>query len=481
MLLSQGEKLVNAGDYAGAIEVYSKFLRAHPGHLSHSKVSLRYGQLLMLGSRFEKAASHFKRLSSRRPRDPEVLYAFAQALAFSANLEGATGAIERLLAISPDHAEGVGRRIAFHQYAGELDEALEAVRDADRRGLRHWAIELAFAGLAPRFGLDDESISRMRSVLDEGGLDREEHAALLFNIGYLLDRVERYDEAWEAIARANAVNARNHDPDRFDRDIEMMIASVGAERLRAIPGPMDPGEDVVLVLGSPRSGTTLVEQILAAHADVETAGELDALFAGAGALHTGASAVRRQDVIKASGMYLTELRSRTGKAKRRIDKSPHNWQCLGAASRFIPSARVIYCERDPRDIAISCYFRNFVAAHEYTARLDWIGRYLVSMRRLMRHWERVIGESSDTFAMTSVRYEELVADAPGESARLVEFLGLEWDEACLRFGEKKRIVSTLNTDQVGRGVYTGSTQRWRRYEQYLAPLLEVMGDEAPGD
>ncbi|MFI4897628.1 MAG: sulfotransferase [Phycisphaerales bacterium JB059] len=488
MLLRQGDKLVRAGDHAGALEVYTKFLRTQPRHTSRRTISLRAGQLMLLTGKFDQAVSHFKKMADADRRDTDALYNLAQAQAYAMRLEEATRTVERLLAVDLDHPEGLARMATFLNYAGRPEEGEALLDEAGKRGVKHWSIELAFAGLAPRIGRMEEAVTRMRGVVDAGGLDREEHADLLFNIGYLLDKLERYDEAWEAVSAGNRIHVMPWDPEGFVRSIDRIIETQDAGAIRALPEPIDPASDAVLVLGSPRSGTTLIEQILSAHPEAETAGELGTLrqavidvSGSSGGVPEDPKRIRQVDMIKASGAYLSELRPRTGKARRRVDKCPGNWQFLGTGSRILPQARVIHSVRDPRDTAISCFFRHFVAGHAFTTRLDWLGHYLACERKLMRHWARVLPEGSPRLGFTTANYEQIVENPETEARRLVEFAGLPWDDACLRFGETKKIVNTLNADQAGRGVYTGSTQRWRRYEKHLAPLLEAMGDEAPTD
>lgn len=488
MMLKQGEKFVQVGDHARALEVYTKFLRTQPRHTSRRTVSLRVGQLMLLTGKFDQAVSHFKKMVDADRRDTDAIYNLAQAQAYAMQLEEATRTVERLLAVDPDHPEGLARMATFLNFAGRPEEGEALLDEAARRGVKHWSVELAFAGLAPRIGRMDESVARMRAVVDAGGLDREEHADLLFNIGYLLDKLGRFDEAWEAVSAGNQIHAMHWNPEGFARSIDRLIEIQDAKAIAALPEPMDPASDVVLVLGSPRSGTTLIEQILAAHPDASTAGELGTLrqvvldaSGSPGGVPEDPRRIRQVDMIKASGAYLSDLRARTGKSKRRVDKCPGNWQFLGMGSKILPQARVIHSVRDPRDTAISCYFRHFVAGHAFTTRMDWLGRYLACERKLMRHWARVLPEGAPRLGFTSAVYEQIVESPESEARRLVEFVGLPWDDACLRFGETKKIVNTLNADQAGQGVYKGSAARWRRYEKHLAPFLEAMGDEAPTD
>lgn len=486
-LLQQGHTLTDAGRHNEAIEVYQKFLKTVNTHPSRHGVSLRVGQLLMLAGRHAKSVAHFKKMVDRDGRDIDALYGLVQAQAFLAQLDEANATVDRILTLEPDHAEAIARRATFLNYLGRPEEGGAVLDEAAQRGIRHWSLELALAGLAPKLGRSEEAVDRLRAMLGEGDFDEKERSEMLINLGYLLDKLGRYDEAWEAVTEGNAPESAKWNADGFARHMDQLIETQTPEMLRGLPEPVDRASDVLFILGSPRSGTTLIEQIVGAHPDASSAGELTALHDAMDSIkqsQKGAfsvSRIRPADMIKASGVYLAELRARAGKSATRIDKSPPNWQVLGFASRMLPESRVIYADRDPRDTAISCYFRHFVSGHYFSRRLDWLGVYLAAKQRVMRHWERVLPEAAPGVQLTPAVYEEVVANPDEEARRLVEFAGLPWDDACLRFNEAKKIVPTLTADQAGKGVYKGSAQRWRRYEKYLGPLLEAMGDEAPID
>jgi hypothetical protein len=156
-----------------------------------------------------------------------------------------------------------------------------------------------------------------------------------------------------------------------------------------------------------------------------------------------------------------------------VEKTPANFLYLGLLAFLFPKARVVHCRRDARDVAISCYFQNFTAPLAWSTDLADIARYVRAYRRLMVHWQDVL-----PLAMLTVDYERLVADPEPESRRLVDFLGLPWDEACLRFHESRRTVRTASSWQVRRPIYTGAVGRWRAYASHLADLERDLGENA---
>ncbi len=244
-------------------------------------------------------------------------------------------------------------------------------------------------------------------------------------------------------------------------------------------------EAPVFVVGMPRSGTTLVEQIAASHPQVHGAGERWEMDVAAHNLSDtlGAQAPYPENVAeldeataaRLGEAYLGRLREVAGDAERVIDKLPFNYLRLGLIAVLLPRARVIHCRRDVRDTCLSCYFQNFSIPYPWTTDLCEIGRYHRAYERLMAHWRSVLPR-----AMLEVDYEDLVADQEGQSRRIIDFLGLQWDPRCLDFHRTQRQVSTASAWQVRRPIYATSVGRWRAYERMLEPLEAGLAGEDGG-
>ena len=228
--------------------------------------------------------------------------------------------------------------------------------------------------------------------------------------------------------------------------MDRMRAVFDADWFAARPPAADADATPVFVVGMPRSGTTLVEQCLAAHPAAHGAGELSAV-----------------------------LRLASEAATRVTDKLPGNYLHLGFIATILPGATIVHCRRDPLDNAVSLYFTDFMVGHEYSNDLRAIGRQIRGMRALMAHWEAVLGER-----LLTLDYEALVADPEPLTRALVAHVGLEWDDACLRPHEVARTVRTASAWQVRQPVYRRSAGRAQRYERFLGPLREALGELAPG-
>ena len=282
--------------------------------------------------------------------------------------------------------------------------------------------------------------------------------------GDVLDALGEHEEAFLAHQRAHVARGLSFDASAHRSRIDWLISTWTAERLRAAPRPSVDASDLVLIVGMPRSGTTLVEQILGSLPDVRACGELDDLPQ----LSRTVDLADSFSVANASARYLSRVRA-DGPAARIIDKLPLNFLYLHTASVLFPGARVVHVRRDPVDTCVSCYFKDFAATLAWSGDLHSLGAFYGDYQRLMAHWEVV-----QPMLMYEIRYEELVA-RPEEVARgLVDFVGLAWDPACLRFHERRPVAKTASYSQVTRPIYTGSVGRAQRYGAHLDPLRAAL-------
>jgi hypothetical protein len=248
--------------------------------------------------------------------------------------------------------------------------------------------------------------------------------------------------------------------------------------VRAKRGLGDPSDAPVFIVGMPRSGTTLIEQILASHPKVFGAGELRAMANLAerisgpkGILFPEAASTLTDDhLLQLGGQYLHVVRRLAPTAERITDKMPGNFVLAGLIHLALPNARIIHVCRDARDTAFSCFSILFARGHEFTYDLADVGRYCGAYRRLMNHWRNVMPG-----VMLEVHYEEVVADLESQARRIIAHCGLEWDERCLEFYRTERSVRTASANQVRQPIYRSSIGRWRLHKDALLPLLKALG------
>ena len=259
---------------------------------------------------------------------------------------------------------------------------------------------------------------------------------------------------------------------RYDNLIENFTADALERARQSLVTRACPGDDLpVFIVGMPRSGTTLVEQILSSHPDVVAGGELN--FWGdrlSGWVAPTIGAVEAGALAKAAEDFSAELRRIGPHALRVTDKTPRNFELLWLIRLAFPDARIIHCRRRPVDTCLSIFFLNFSARQGYACNRGDLVFFYRQYERLMDHWRRAL--PADRF--TEVEYETLVADREAQTRRLIAFCGLDWDEACLAPERNNRLVKTPSLWQVRQPVYTTSVERWRRYEPWLGELRELL-------
>ncbi|MGH6933125.1 MAG: sulfotransferase family protein, partial [Dongiaceae bacterium] len=322
--------------------------------------------------------------------------------------------------------------------------------------------------------------AKARQLANSPELPDRQRAQLHFMLGQAADAAGDSDAAFNHLSAGNSLRRKNLlDAGQFyDKDIianwfEELIARFNPEFFSRHAGRAGDSELPVFVVGMPRSGTTLTEQILAGHPRVFGAGELgDLERIATGLAPTG----RKGDMITAdipadrlahaANDFLAVLRGLAPTADRVIDKNPSNFTYLGLIAVLFPRARVIHCRRDPRDIALSCYMQNFRLGKPWSYDLDHAAHYFRQYHRLMAHWRTVL-----PVPMLEVTYESMVDDPEAWARRLIEFCGLEWDPAVLDYHRLDRPVFTASVRQVRQPIYKGSAGKWRRYRRHLAPFI----------
>jgi tetratricopeptide (TPR) repeat protein len=424
-----------------------------------------------LNPTFSEAYSNLGNALKEKGRLDEAIAAFHHAIALKADF--------------PDAHYNLG--LALRDF-GRFDEASASFREA----LRISQHARFYRGLAStgRRAADAVEIERLRALVNQPELPVDDRIDAEFVLGKLMDESDQFDEAFEHLAQGNRLfkQSRAEAGEQFDGDglrtsvdgiIQNFTPAFFAER-RAWG---DLSEQPVFIVGMPRSGTTLIEQVAASHPSVFGASELQQIHQISAALsgtrdsaaasspgRTSPLAWDAASIAKAARTYLEHLRSLGGSAARVTDKMPGNVFHLGLIAVLFPNARVIFSRRDARDNCLSCYFQRFAKNNLlYTYDLVDCGVQQVQTDRVIAHWLKAL-----PLRMLEIQYETMVADQEGQSRRLVDFLGLPWDPACLAFHRAKRPVHTASVWQVRQPMYSRSVGRWRHYERHLGPLLEVL-------
>lgn len=338
---------------------------------------------------------------------------------------------------------------------------------------------------AKTFAADDPDIPAMERLLADGerlGISRDDRITLSFALGKACLDAGQDDRAFAFLAEANRLKRATFDYDAkaVDQWLTNITTTVGTELLSRLAGHGDPSELPVFIIGMPRSGTTLIEQILASHPLVHGAGELRLVqsmvdqISGPNLVPLGyphlVESMAPENLPRLARHYLDRVSVLAPGKTRIVDKMPANFLYAGFIHAMFPNARILHCRRDPVDTCLSCYTKLFGGEQRFAYDLAELGHFYKGYERLTAHWASVL--PADRY--TEVVYENVVADLEGEARRLVAFCGLDWNDACLSFHKLERPVRTASASQVRQPIYKGSVGRWRKYAKHLQPLLTAL-------
>lgn len=437
------------------------------------------GGILRMCSQTKQARASYEHALHLDQNDAATLSSLASLCLQTGDMESAGSYLRRALEIAPDAPGVVATQVKLLDLEGRVDAAREQLQPLLEHRPVPLQIATAYANLCHHGNECERALAVVEASLAEAPQAPAELIPAHFAAADILDRVGEYDRAFSHYAQANDLKPVEFDRAQHTRLVDRLIAVFAPNRLAEHVRAGNGSELPVFIVGMPRSGTTLVEQILAAHPAISGGGELDDIgeIAATLAQKFDAAAGYPEAVRKLppdalddhAEAYLKTLQRIGGDALRVTDKLPQNFLHLGLITLLFPKARIIHCRRDPMDTCLSCYFHDFAGAHPYAYDLEDLGYYYREYERLMDHWRRLLGSQ-----LFEVQYEELVADLEGVSRKMVDFCGLEWSDDCLRFYDSKRLVHTASYDQVRRPIYSKSIGRWRHYESHLEPLKRAL-------
>ncbi len=446
---------------------------------------LELGRALRLLHRKAEAIAAYERVLTLAPARPEALIGVGLAHLEAGDFAAARQRFEAALALAPGSADAHFNMGLSYQLQGRFEEAV---------GWHEKALALEPGHASAHYHLVTDrkagsGVERLRAierVLALPALSQEQRSSLEFARAKVLENLADYDAAFLAYKTANDLkkSKQAYRPEEFTAYVDRLIAVFDAAFFAERAGFGSASELPIFIVGMPRSGTTLVEQILASHPQVFGAGELDDMrqivhglpnLLGGKAVYP--ECVRGLDAAAIRTLAeeaIVRLASRAPEAARITDKLPNNFARLGLIALLFPQARIVHCVRDALDTCLSCYCQEFAHGQPFTSDLGHLGRYYRDYERLMAHWNAVLPS-----AMLEVPYEALVAEQEAWSRRLVAAAGLPWDERCLAFYESERLVRTASLWQVRQPIYASSVGRWRSYAKHLGPLMEALGMERP--
>jgi tetratricopeptide (TPR) repeat protein len=483
------------------------------------------GTLAMEAGNFHAALDYLKRAVAGKPTDPSIRCNLASALFETLDVAAAEFHLGKALKLHPSLTSALclraDCRLAFGDYTQAIKLYEEALRLAPNearaligyadllvtvgeteraRSIYRKALELnvspalALAGLSncEKLGKDSPEATEILRLLKTPGLRPIEQCRLSYAAGAVAQNAGDYDEAFPRFRDAKRLGASTFQLDAHRKALKAIKEAFTRDFFAGREKFGHPSTRPVFIVGMPRSGTTLVEQILSRHPDVVAAGELFDIGYLAGGLGFERLGFEKSDagdyarkVAKLSAAearklavkYLATLERISQTAARVTDKMPHNFLHLGLIALLFPNAKIIHCRRDPLDTCVSCFTVQLKDhLHNYACDLQTLGAYYRDYVSLMQHWREVL-----PLEILELDYERLIEEPERESRRLIDFIDLPWDSACLTPHESTRVVNTLSRTQVREPIYRTSIGRWRHYEKHLGPLKEALGDLVRND
>ena len=442
---------------------------------------LDLGRLRKEQDRYEEALECFDRVIALEPSQPQAHFLRAATLARASFTRESIDAYRSCLAVRPGHVGallGLGHVLkAMGDYDAAVASYLACMREAPDFGETYWSL----ANLKT-YRFDDATVAEMETRAAASGANDQSAVNFHFALGKAYEDRGDYERAWDHYRRGNVSQRAQvkYDPVQTAVMNDRILGVFDAALVEKLRGAGDPDPSPIFILGLPRSGSTLLEQILATHTDVEGTSELPYVGRLATSLNLNRpdgvnypEAMRELGPSNLSAMgrdYLARARMhRRSGASRFIDKMPNNFPNAGLIALVLPNAKIIDARRHPLDACLSNYRQLFAKGQNFTYDLTEIGEYYLEYQRMMDHWHDVLPDR-----VLTVQYEDVVADFEPQVRRLLAFCGLPWQDACLRFYESERPVRTPSAEQVRQPIYDRSVGHWKNYAHHLGELLDVI-------
>ena len=472
-LINLGHALRELGQRREAVPLYTRAVKVDPRRVD-SQWNL--GSVLFELRQFREAAACFTEAIKLKSDYAPAHLSMGLAMRQQRRPADAEASCQAALAIDPNYVEALS-------FLGELRADRGRFAEAEELFQRTIAINpdfsFAYFSIATHRKMTTADSAWLKGV--EGLLAREPPLAheisLRYGLGKYFDDVGEYASAFENYRQANELTKRyesTYDRDKLTQRVDQIVRRFDAAYLRDPPILGSGSELPVLIVGMPRSGTSLAEQILASHPAVFGAGEVP-FWDGAFNVYQKAALSGPVDPTLLAGMavaYLERFAVASGGALRVVDKMPGNFLYAGLIHSAFPQARIIHMQRHPLDTCLSIYFQNFFGMGPYANDLGNLAHYYGQYVRIMDHWRAVLPAT----VLLEVPYEALIDDQEGWSRKMVEFIQLPWDPKCLDFHQTERAVITASKWQVRQKIHAGSVGRWRHYDKFLGPLRAALGD-----
>ena len=503
-----GELAIARGLPAEAAEHFQRALYINPD----PRVQIKSGRALKLCGAFSQAIEAFESAALQTPDDVEIWIELSTLQAETGDILAAERSLRRAIEIKNDSTMLRVSLASTLVIQGKLKDALQEYLNAH-------SIEptctLAIEGEADclyRFQLYDQCYALLKKLSDTNKLSAEgartfsrvcrkkgdshgafsilegiskqasasvrERAIAHFALGDAYDSIRDFEAAFHNYKLANQLLGNTiYNPQVAEKTTQHLIEAYSPNYWASLPRAEKGEFQPIFIMGMPRSGTSLVEQIVASHPNVYGAGELTFITEISATIQhnsnfpSNITHLTTDQINQYAKQYYSKAEALIGRSKVMTDKMPGNIFSLGLMALMFPNAAFVHCTRHPLDTCLSIYFQQFSGGYPWATNLDNIAHYYKQYRRFVQHWTETLG-----IQMFEVRYEHLVSDQETQTRQLIEYCGLDWDEECLNFNSNPRHVATASHDQVNQALYSTSIERWKNYRQFLKPVIAALGE-----
>jgi tetratricopeptide (TPR) repeat protein len=477
-----GEVALGVGALRDAEALFRRTLELAPA-LEYARLNL--AEVLLQQSRPADALAELDQLGSKFAGYSETKTYRASALGLLGEYGRAIEVYREIVAAEPDNLQA-WTSLAFQlKTIGEPEAAVEACRSALKANPADGEAWWMLADMKTH-AFSDADIAALEAAIADPKASDDDRLRLHMALGKALEDRQNYDRSFEHYRTGNAVRAaqRPYDPAHLAQVIDRMEKLLTADFFAARAGGGDPALDPIFILGLPRSGSTLVEQILASHPLIDGTAELSDLHSLAGSLEVGPqfrgpwraypdilAELSPERLADLGGQYLDSTRvQRKTDRPLFVDKMPNNWVHVGFIQLILPNAKIIDARRHPLACGFSNFKQFYARGHEFSYDLGTIAEYYRQYQRLMAHFDQVLPGR-----VLRVIHEDVVADPETQIRRMLDYIGVPFDEACVRFHDTKRSVRSASAEQVRRPIQADATELWRAYEAHLGPLKTALG------
>ncbi len=510
--MAMGSTMLAQGSHDAGIDCYKKILFNDPTHLqAHialAKILAVTGQVNQAQKHLQKALvynpssgqphhalgllcrkinapisviyKHFLAAVELEPDVTEYLLALGECLLNQERYDEAENFFNKASLLEPENPSIISRLAAVSVKQGNMQSAFEKIDILKSRELYMPDTAITYLLCCKHDDRCDDAIKYAESCLNHTGLDSETRRNIHSKLASVFDHKHAYNEAWQHLmaSKEGIATHEQYDPVSHKAFIDNLIETFSFSNMFNLPrANVVSAHSPIFIIGMPRSGTSLVEQIFSAHPEITGGGELiyiqsiiydlPALVKSSETWPGCILGVNQKIVDSLAERYLDGLGSLADNTVYVTDKMPHNFYALGLIQLLFPNAKIIHCSREPFDTCISVLFQNFKEGHEYSNSLFHLGTHYSQYLRLMEHWRSVL-----SINMCEIQYEDLVQDPKPVISKMLEYCNLKWDDNCMNFNKIKRYVKTASFDQVRQPLHTRSVNRWKNYDKYLNDLKD---------